>query len=67
MAEEAAFEVMRSTTFTMAFGVAAVLAVSVAAQAPKAPAKPAAAAVTTGIPRLPDGHPDLQGTYDSRR
>src|SRR5260370_3222265 len=33
-------------------------AFSAAAQNPKAPAK------THGLRRMPDGHPDLQGTYD---
>jgi hypothetical protein len=27
-------------------------------------ARPAAPAIAGGIPRMPDGHPDLQGTYD---
>src|SRR5258706_9727236 len=56
---------MRHTaiTLTIGLGVAAALALPIAAQAPKAPAK-AAAPVTPGISRLPDGHPDLQGTYD---
>jgi len=56
---------MRQTAVTLrlGLGIAAAIALPIAAQAPKAPVKPAAA-VTSGIPRMPDGHPDLQGTYD---
>jgi len=52
----------RSLTFAVAAAVAvfvAIATVRVAGQA--APAKKPAAG---GIPRLADGHPDLQGTYD---
>jgi hypothetical protein len=64
---------MRNTLFVLAGSIAVSLAASgsAAAQAakPAAPpqtAKPAPgpAAKTSTIPRLPDGHPDLQGTYD---
>jgi hypothetical protein len=67
VAEEAAVEIaMRHTAImlTIGLGVAVALGLPISAQAPKAPAKPSAAAVKPGIPRLPDGHPDLQGTYD---
>jgi hypothetical protein len=38
----------------------------VAGQAPKTPARSTAttAPAAGGVPRMPDGHPDLQGTYD---
>ncbi|HML17155.1 MAG TPA: hypothetical protein VK419_09020, partial [Bryobacteraceae bacterium] len=46
-----------------ALAVMSIAALPVAAQtAAKTEAKPAAA--KSAIPRLPDGHPDLQGTYD---
>lgn len=52
---------IRLTTMTHAPGIAmimiSVLALPVAGQAPKTSAKPA-------LRRMPDGHPDLQGTYD---
>src|SRR5579863_5568221 len=35
-----------------------------AAQTATTPAKATTAAKTSGLRRLPDGHPDLQGTYD---
>jgi len=51
-----------------AFTIATAGAGRVAAQAPAAPARagapPAKSAPTSGIHRMPDGHPDLQGTYD---
>src|SRR5256885_4380998 len=57
---------MRKIALTLAggVGVAIVLALPIAAQAPKAAVKPSVTVAKTGIPRLPDGHPDLQGTYD---
>ena len=59
-----------SRGFTIVLGVACVSVATVAGQATKpasnvnragSSAKPAAA---SAVPRLPDGHPDLQGTWD---
>jgi hypothetical protein len=51
-----------------AFGVAVAVATAVLAGgstlAGQAPAKKPAAAGPRAVPRMPDGHPDLQGTYD---
>jgi hypothetical protein len=54
----------RSTRLSIGFSVALAfghLASSLGAQQPAARPKQAA---PRGIPRMPDGHPDLQGTYD---
>jgi len=48
-----------------AAAIVAIAAVHVDGQAPARPAaKPAAPAAKRDIPRMPDGHPDLQGMYD---
>jgi len=59
----------RLLTIAAALAGAAVLAsllpARVAGQAPRAaPAAKSAASAKGAVPRLPDGHPDLQGTYD---
>src|SRR5438067_6115127 len=51
-----------AVTLAAGLGVAALLILPVAAQTPTAPTK--ATPANSGIPRLPDGRPDLQGTYD---
>jgi len=51
------------TGAAVAFG-ATLLAISSAPLAGQAPARPAGAATKTLNPRMPDGHPDLQGVYD---
>jgi hypothetical protein len=59
---------MRRRIWTMtgavagAFALASVMTARVEGQV--APAKPAAPAPKRAIPRMPDGHPDLQGMYD---
>jgi len=59
---------MRARLITSAVGLAAACAVvsswsvQLAGQAP--PSRPASAARPPLNPRMPDGHPDLQGTYD---
>ena len=59
---------MRRRIWTMtgavagAFALASVMTARVEGQA--AAAKPAAPAAKRAIPRMPDGHPDLQGMYD---
>src|SRR4051812_7269912 len=51
--------------FTAAFVAAvSVTHVDIAGQTASAPARKPAPAVAGGVPRLADGHPDLQGTYD---
>jgi len=47
-----------------AAGFAAMAALTAAHVEGQAPAKPAAPAAKRAIPRMPDGHPDLQGMYD---
>src|SRR6266576_2110898 len=47
-----------------AAGIAAMAALTVAHVDGQAPAKTAPAAAKRAIPRMPDGHPDLQGMYD---
>ena len=42
----------------------AVTRVDIAGQSAAAPAKKPVPALAGGVPRLADGHPDLQGTYD---
>ena len=48
----------------MMAGAAAIAAATAAHVDGQAPAKAPAAAAKRAIPRMPDGHPDLQGTYD---
>jgi hypothetical protein len=50
----------------VAMAAVSLMPVRVAGQAAKAPARSGAApsAAAGGLPRTPDGHPDLQGTYD---
>jgi hypothetical protein len=45
-------------TGLLGFAALVLCIIPAAAQTPKAPAK------TYNVPRMPDGHPDLQGTYD---
>src|SRR5260221_5768889 len=45
-------------------GVAAIVAMTAAHLDGQAPAKTAPPAAKRAIPRMPDGHPDLQGMYD---
>ena len=49
---------MRKRCFAVAIGLMTMSAFNLSAQAPKTAAKPYVA------PKTPDGHPDLQGTYD---
>src|SRR6185295_16070972 len=54
-----------ATAFVLAGAAASLTSYTVFAQAPAAqPAAPAAKPARAAIPRLADGHPDLQGTYD---
>jgi len=45
-------------------GVAAIVAMTAAHLDGQAPAKTAPPAAKRSVPRMPDGHPDLQGMYD---
>ncbi len=52
---------MSNRRFAIVLALAAMLAASLPGQTPQAPAPPAK--VKAGIPRAPDGHPDLQGVW----